>query len=81
MIAQAIGFDEQVNETPVVVLWCEEQKNFTVAPVCDWVGNKMKSFSDVREVHLHPVGVFETAEQAFIFVQSYQKKTLCMQSV
>lgn len=78
MIAQAIGFDEQVNDTPVVVLWCQEQKNFTVAPVCDWVGNKMKTLAMVSEVHLHPVGVFETAEAAFKFVQSHGEKDLAL---
>lgn len=80
-MAEQLFFTDLEQDAPVVVLWCEEQRDFAVEPICDWVGNKMKPFSDVREVHLHPVGVFETAEQAFVFVQSHQKKELSLQLV
>lgn len=76
MIAEQLSFDDLSHELPLVVLWCEEQKDFTVVPVTDWVGDKMKTLALVNEVHLHPVGVFKTAEAAFSFVQLQQKKDL-----
>ncbi len=80
-MAEQLIFKDLEQGAPVVVLWCEEQRDFAVEPVCDWVDDTMKSPSELKDIHLHPVGVFKTAEQAFAFVENHQKRDLSLESI
>lgn len=63
-------------DSPAIVFWCDEQKEFSVELLSEWVSDKMNRIALVKEIHLCSVGVFESREEAYFWVASMQDKSL-----